>query len=231
MRRIWREAVVTSRPDIPAWRGRPGVPHPTDPLKEACPDRHRRHAGIVAMALGAHVGPWNENDLIGLPEGPQRYELLEGTLLVSPPPGGAHQLVSLKLARILQAAATPDQAVVEAMGVRLPDGTVFIPDALVVTRDVVLDNSSGILDPADIALVVEIVSPGSRTTDRLTKPAVYARAGIASLWRVELHDGPAVFAYHLEHDHYIEAGSARPGERLVVSEPFPVAIDPSDLRP
>lgn len=107
----------------------------------------------------------------------------------------------------------------------------FIPDVLVAARDVVLANTSGILDSADIALVVEIVSPGSQTIDRLTKPALYAGAGIASFWRVELQEGPAIFAYHLERDHYVEAGSARPGERLVVNEPFPVTIDPSDLRP
>jgi Uma2 family endonuclease len=183
------------------------------------------------MAVGAHVGPWNEEDLVGLPEDTQRYELLEGTLLVNPPPGGAHQLVSLKLAGILHRAATPGLAVVEAMGVRLPDDTVFIPDVLVVTRDVVLANTSGILDPADVALVAEIVSPGSRTIDRLTKPALYARAGIASFWRVELHDGPVIFAYRLEHDRYVETGSARPGERLAVNEPFPVTIDPGDLQP
>jgi len=183
------------------------------------------------MAVGAHVGPWNEEDLVGLPADTQRYELLEGTLLVNPPPGGAHQLVSLKLASVLYAAATPGLVVVEAMGVRLPDDTVFIPDVLVATRDVVVANHSGILDPADVALVVEIVSPGSRTIDRLTKPAVYARAGIASFWRVELHDGPAVFAYRLDHDRYIEAGSARPGELLVIDEPFPITIDPDRLRP
>ncbi len=183
------------------------------------------------MALGAHVGPWNEEDLVGLPDDAQRYELLEGTLFVNPPSGGAHQRVSLKLAGVLDSAATPALVVVEAMGVRLPDNTVFIPDVLVATRDVVLPNHSGILDPDAVAMVVEIVSPGSRTTDRLTKPAVYARAGIASFWRVELQEGPAIFAYRLENGHYIEAGSARPGERLVVNEPFPVTIDPGDLRP
>lgn len=107
----------------------------------------------------------------------------------------------------------------------------FIPDVLVVARDAGLANRSGILDADDVALVVEIVSPGSRTTDRLTKPVLYARAGIASFWRVELDEGPAIFAYRLEQERYVEAGSARPGERLVVTEPFPCSFDPGDLRP
>jgi len=183
------------------------------------------------MALGTHVGPWKEEDLVGLPTDTQRYELLEGTLLVNPPPGGAHQRVSLKLAGVLDSAAPSGLAVVESMGLRLPENTVFIPDVLVATRDVVLADKSGILDPACVRLVVEIVSPGSRTTDRVTKPAVYARAGIASFWRIELEDGPALVAYRLDLGRYIETGTARPGERLVFNQPFPVTIDPGDLRP
>jgi Uma2 family endonuclease len=185
----------------------------------------------VAIAVDTHVGPWSEEDLVGLPESMQRCELLEGILLVNPPPSVPHQLFSWALTGVLRGAQTPALLVVEAVGVRLPDNTVFIPDVLVATRKVALANRSGILDAADVALVVEIVSPGSRTTDRLTKPALYARAGIASFWRVELDGGPAIFAYRLEGERYVEAGSARPGERLLVTEPFACSLDPGDLQP
>ena len=52
------------------------------------------------------------------------------------------------------------------MRVRLPDNTVLVPDVLIAEREAVLDNTSGILDPAVVRLVAEIVSPGSRTADR-----------------------------------------------------------------
>jgi Uma2 family endonuclease len=185
----------------------------------------------MTIVVGSHSGPWTEEDLIALPDEARGYELLEGTLLVNPPPAGAHQLVSVELVRVLYAAATPGLVVVETMGVRLPDHTMFIPDVLVAPRDVVRANRSGILDPVDVALAVEIVSPSSRTTDRLTKPALYARAGIPSFWRVELEDGPVVFAYRLEHGTYVEVAAVRPGERLDVSDPFPVTFDPAELRP
>jgi hypothetical protein len=123
--------------------------------------------GGVATAVGTHVGPWSDEDLLGLPEDAQRYELLEGTLLVNPLPGGVRQRISFRLTSLLDAAVLHDLVVVEAMGVRLPDNTVFIPDILVATRDVVLANDSGILDVGTVALVAEIVSPGSRTTDRI----------------------------------------------------------------
>jgi Uma2 family endonuclease len=150
------------------------------------------------MAVGTHIGPWSEEDLLGLPKNAQRYELLEGALLVNPRPGGVHQRISFRLTSLLDAAVPHYLLVVEAMGLRLPDSTVFIPDILVAKRDIVLANDSGILDVQAVELAVEIMSPGSRTTDRVTKPAVYAGAGIGSFWRVEPDDGPAVFAYRLE---------------------------------
>jgi hypothetical protein len=47
---------------------------------------------------------------------------------------------------------------------------------------------------------------------------------------VEIDQGPAIFAYRLEQGRYIEVGSARPGEPLVVEDPFAFTIDPGDLR-
>jgi len=185
----------------------------------------------MTIVVGSHLGPWTEEDLIGLPDEARGYELLEGTLLVNPPPAAPHQVASLKLARMLFDATTPGLLVVETVGVHLPDNTMFIPDVLVATRDAVLANRSGILDPAAVALAVEIVSPSSRTTDRLTKPALYARVGIPSFWRVELDDGPAVFVYRLQQGTYVEVAAARPGEHLIVDEPFPLTFDPAELRP
>jgi len=188
------------------------------------------HAGVVTAAVGAHIGPWSEEDLVGLPTDSQRYELLEGTLLVSPPPGGRHQLVSWEVTRELKQAAPPGLVVVEAMGVRLPNDTVFVPDVLVAERHAVVTNRSGILDHSTVTLIAEIVSPGSRTQDRLTKPALYAQAGIGSFWRVELEQEPTVFACRLDAGVYVEVTSARPGEQLVVNDPFPICFDPGNLQ-
>ena len=184
----------------------------------------------MVIAAGAHVGPWCEEDLVDLPDDGQRYELVEGALLMNPPPGGLHQRVSLKLAGVLDAAAPAGLFAVEAMGVRLPDDTVLTPDVLVASRDAVLEDQSGILDASVVCLVAEIVSPGSRTTYRLTKPALYARAGIGFFWRVELEDGPMIVAYRLHEGRYVESASAQPEELLVVDEPFPASVAPGDLR-
>jgi hypothetical protein len=46
------------------------------------------------------------------------------------------------------------------------------------------------IDPVDVLLIIEIVSPGSTELDRYLKPVEYAQAGVRHFWRVE-RDGPA----------------------------------------
>lgn len=38
----------------------------------------------------------------------------------------------------------------------------------------------------EVRLVVEVVSPDTRTADRYEKPAEYARNGIPAFWQIEL---------------------------------------------
>jgi Uma2 family endonuclease len=79
--------------------------------------------------------------------------------------------------------------------------------------------------------VVEIVSPSSVTMDRVTKPAVYAEAGIPVYLRVELEGrgGPEVVVCELARGRYAEAARPRAGEQLKLTEPVPLAFDPAVL--
>jgi Uma2 family endonuclease len=177
------------------------------------------------MAAVTHTGTWTEADLADLPDDGLRRELLEGALLVNPPPSGRHQLLTGDLVHRLRAAAGGDLAVVEGLGVRVPGGTVLIPDIVVGDRRAVIEASSGILDPGDVALMVEVVSPSSHSMDRLTKPPLYAAAGIPAYWRVELEQGPAVHVYRLDADAYVPSGVARPAEPLAVDVPFAMSVE------
>lgn len=181
------------------------------------------------MVAVSHAGPWTEADLITLPDDGLRYELLEGALIVNPPPSGRHQIVSFKLTKLLDAQMPAGLAAVEAVGVRIPDGSVVIPDVLVADLAALEDAASGVVDPSAVCLVVEIVSPSSQSMDRITKPALYARAGIPAFWRVEPADGPAVHIYRLSVDTYSLFGSASLGEPLEVTEPFRATIDVAQL--
>jgi Uma2 family endonuclease len=82
--------------------------------------------------------------------------------------------------------------------------------------------------PEQVALVVEVVSPGTRRRDRLEKPAEYAAAGIPHYWRIEQHP-VHVFAYDLGQKGYdLVADSA---DELVLTAPFEIRLAISDITP
>lgn len=112
-------------------------------------------AESVTLAAEPHAGPWTEQDLLDLPDNGVRHEPLEGALLVNPPPAPRHQRVGYLLTKALDGAVPADLIVVEAIGVRIPDGSMLIPDVLVVDRDQGLANRSGIVDPGLVRLAVD----------------------------------------------------------------------------
>ena len=111
-----------------------------------------------ATAL-AHSGPWSIDDLDGLPDGGQRYEIIDGSLLMSPPLSARHQGIAARVSALLREAASPGLEVVEATGLTIGPG-LLVPDVLVATSDAIW-NSHPTLAPADVVLVVDIVSPSS----------------------------------------------------------------------
>src|SRR5262249_43793208 len=88
---------------------------------------------LVEMGFPAH---WTLDDLAMLPDDGHRYEIVDGGLHVSPPPGLPHQFAAQKLSVALELAAPPDLAVMQGIGVEL-DRTMFIPDVAVVSRSAV----------------------------------------------------------------------------------------------
>jgi Uma2 family endonuclease len=183
----------------------------------------------MAMAMPAHLGPWTEQDLRAMPDDGRRYEIVEGSLVVSPTPVGRHQWVARRLVQLLDTAAQPDLGAMEGFGVRIP-GVItnyLVPDIVVGGRSALLTDDTG-TEASQVQLVVEIVSPSSKFRDEQEKPLLYAKGGIPHLWRVEIKS-LAVFVYRLSRNSYKEVTVARAGERLVVSEPFGISFDPAEL--
>jgi Uma2 family endonuclease len=165
---------------------------------------------------------WTVQDLRELDvEDWRRYEIVDGALLVSPPPTGKHELTSEEVRAAIRGALPVGLAVIGPMGIGI-ERSYLIPDLVVAQRTRV--RSVDHLDPADALLVVEVVSPGSVTTDRVTKPAQYAAAGIPAFWRVET-DPISVSAYVLRAGTYAEVGTWGLGETARITEPFPVKIE------
>ncbi|RGC66463.1 hypothetical protein C5N14_23995 [Micromonospora sp. MW-13] len=110
---------------------------------------------------------WREQDLFDLPEDGNRYEIIDGSLHVTPPAGYAHHELADEIRLTLRAAAPKGWRVIREAGLRAP-GSNLIPDLTVLKPGAPADGMW--IEPSDVALVVEVESPSSRRHDRFTKP-------------------------------------------------------------
>lgn len=175
--------------------------------------------------LTSHHDGWTVDDLFDLPDDGMRYELVDGALLVSPPATLGHNSAGFELGKLLDAALDDSWRVVPAPGVVLDESrrNYREPDLVVVRRSAM---GAWLATAADVLLAVEVMSPSSVTDDRLTKPAQYARAGIADYWRLERGAAPAsgaaatgrvLITHQLEGDVYRETG--RYTDDVAIDEP------------
>jgi Uma2 family endonuclease len=152
----------------------------------------------------------------------RRWELSEGTLIMSPRPHPRHQRISKRLTRLLDDhlpegfEAVPEIEVITRASfppsVRDPD--------IVVVRNHVFEQRSARVPAADVVLVVEIVSPGSRGMDHVMKVHEYAKAGIANYWIVdpEAPTEDRFLVHRLDGEAYRRV-TAIDGDRVRVNEP------------
>ncbi|MFE3688062.1 Uma2 family endonuclease [Streptomyces sp. NPDC059095] len=68
----------------------------------------------------------------------------------------------------------------------------LIPDIAIVDASAAA-TAEATTDAHDVLVVVEIASPSTRVADRKMKPHLYAAAGIAHYWRVELEPAPRIY--------------------------------------
>jgi Uma2 family endonuclease len=133
----------------------------------------------------ATLRPLTYDDLLQMPDDGQRYEVINGELIVTPAPTADHQRVFLRLVRLLdEYAREPGRGELfpAPFDVVLGHNDVVEPDLVYLssTRDRVPGDQNKIDYAPD--LVVEIISPTSRRIDRVRKMALYARAGVTEFW-------------------------------------------------
>ena len=181
--------------------------------------------------------PWPDHLLsldewAALPEdNTHHYELVEGVLVVSPRPAVAHQRAIYELGYQLRNQLPGELlavAEVEVVLVAQWPATVRSPD-LVVVPTAIADTDPARCQAEDVLLAVEVISPGSRKVDQVTKMYEYAEIGIPDYWILDI-DGPVTLtAYRLIDGDYEIVGQSE-GE-LSLSQPAPVVIDVAGLLP
>jgi Uma2 family endonuclease len=183
------------------------------------------------MALPLTQGPaepFTFADLDAIPDDGRRWELIGGSLVVSPAPFGAHQWCVTRLLMVLDQARTPDTVVVPApYDWRVEaTGESFQPDVTVIRRRDF--DPKGPLRVIPL-LVVEVISPRQESQDRVFKRARYEALGVPAYWIVD-PARPSLTELRLTSSgQYTERLTVAGDETFAAGYPFPVSLTPGAL--
>jgi Uma2 family endonuclease len=170
---------------------------------------------------GPRQGSWTYDDYAALPDDGQRYEIVNGVLLMTPAPTPNHQSISVRLSHYLFVhieLAGLGRVFTGPIDVELGPKNVFQPDVVVLLNahlnKVAAKKIVGAPD-----LVVEITSPSTAVVDRVTKYEIYARTGIPEYWIVK-PTNRTIEVLILENGEYYSCGIFQ-GEQLLPSRIVP----------
>lgn len=160
------------------------------------------------------------DDYLRLPES-GRAEYVDGEVVVSPQPTRGHNLTQRRVANLLEAALDVSLEVVTEAGwkrgnrIRIPDVAVFrVAEDVSITEQVPI-------------LVVEVLSPSTRSEGTVRKSHEYAQAGIDQYWIVDRqHRTLEVYLNTGDGwDVLLELDSGHPHGEVIVGEHGVVCVD------
>ena len=173
---------------------------------------------------------WTVDDFDELPHGDgNRYEIIDGALVVTGAPAMRHQRAVKRLAIALDAACPPEYEVfVAPFAVVLAADTVLQPDVLVARVADLIETEL----PAPPVLAVEVLSPGTQMIDLNLKPDRLARAGTPGYWVVSPATEPEkarLRAWHLVSGGYEQVADVYGDAGFTAEQPYPVRVVPAAL--
>ena len=149
-------------------------------------------------------------DYEALPNDGRRYEIHDGELSVTPSPPLGHQIISARLSfHLMKWIETHPRGLLlyapldVILADQLDETSIVQPDILYIGPDRMSLTSRRGLEGAP-TVAVEILSPSTRTIDRVTKPRLYVRYGVPFLWVVD-PDERRIEALVLEQGRYVLA--------------------------
>jgi Uma2 family endonuclease len=130
---------------------------------------------------------WTTADLKLLPDSSNRYEIIDGELLVTKAPHWKHQKAIVKICGVLDGWSEKTELgeVVQAPGVIFSDADNVIPDVVWISKERLassLDEAGHLMAAPE--LIVEVLSPGAdnERRDRETKLKLYTSRGVQDYW-------------------------------------------------
>jgi Uma2 family endonuclease len=141
------------------------------------------------MAMPTLRRDWAVEDLLDLPDDGNRYEVLDGELLVTPAPSLDHQRAAFALARLLNdhlAINRVGEAIVSPADVKFSPRRLVQPDVFVIPFAGAGRKAASFVDVGRLLLAVEILSPSTARADRVKKRRVYREEGVPEYWIVDL---------------------------------------------
>lgn len=133
------------------------------------------------------------DQFLSLPENFDRYELVDGVVVVSPSATWGHQRIAseilFQLRQFLEKHSLGEA--VSDVDVRLSDTLVLRPDIVFLSTEKAVRVTNYVTEAPN--LVVEIVSPGAAHRDLHDKKHDYEAAGVAEYWVIDPHSGEMQF--------------------------------------
>lgn len=140
------------------------------------------------MGMPAHETEWTVEMVRALPDDGNRYELLDGALLVSPAPSYRHQAVLARLYDVIRpyvARHSLGWTRWSPADIEFSKRTVLQPDLFVVPDEGTGEPQSW-KDVKRLLLVVEGLSSSTARTDRMLKRPEYQKAKVPEYWILDI---------------------------------------------
>lgn len=171
------------------------------------------------------MGEWTVDMLETLPDDGRRYEIIDGTLLVSRSATTLHQRVLGELMMLFHDACPDDQRVYPGPLDWQPDNrTSLQPDLLVVRKDRIGERN--ITEP--LTVVVEVATPATARIDLTAKFSRYQDGGVAQYWLANPAE-PSVQVFDLIDGSYILQVEGAGEDAVTVTGPLNVTVVPRRL--
>ena len=186
----------------------------SEPYTEAMP---------VHMSWGA---PLTVDDIADAPADGHRYELIDGTLIVTPVPSIAHQIALGELLFNLYDDVPADMELLPGpIDWVAGTHTVFTPDVVVVRRTDIVDDAIG----GPPVLVVEVLLPATRAIDLGTKRVALGSYGVPTYWVID-PVVPSLTAFHNDGTGtLVEVATVIGDDAYETNRPFATRVVPANL--